>query len=178
MTVQNNLTMLSRVCCDEIGGVSENTDEEISVKEDNSGYNINFLDDLFDDDEDQMNREQEEDQESGDASNKHDTQDNISINQDSAHGVEITGLSLQGTREDDQDQDRQETTQHDSPKELTKSQRKRLRKKEKRAEKRKREQSEDQESEVDKEDDASIKGDSADGVEERRKKKKKRRSSQ
>ncbi len=43
------------------------------------------------------------------------------------------------------------------------------------AEKRKREQSEDQESEVDKEDDASIKGDSADGVEERRKKKKKKK---
>ena len=87
------------------------------------------MDDLFDDDEDQMSREHEEDQESGDASNKHDTQDNIRINQDSADGVntgekkkkekkqssdeeennskelsddKITGQSLQGTREDDQ----------------------------------------------------------------------------
>ena len=141
----DNLTMLSRVCGDVIGGVSGNTDEEISVNEDNSGYNINFLDDLFDDDEDQMNREQEEDQESGDASNKNDKQDNISINQDSADGVKtgkkkkkekkqspdeeevnskelsdnkITGQSLQGTREDDQvaDQERQEPTQLDSHK--------------------------------------------------------------
>ena len=165
-----NLTMLSRVCGDVSEKGSDYTDEEIIVNEDNCGNNDNFLDNLFDADKDQRNREQEEDQESGDASNKHDTQDNISINQDSAHGVktgkkkkkekkespdeeevnskelsydEITGLSLQGTREDDQDQERQETTQHDSPKELTKSQRKRLRKKEKRAEKRKREQSED-----------------------------------
>ena len=79
--------MLSEVCGDVIGGISGNTDEEISVNEDNSGYNINLLADLIDDDEDQMRREHEEDQESGDASNKHDTQDNISINQDSAHGV-------------------------------------------------------------------------------------------
>ena len=69
-----------------IGGESENTGKEISVNEENCG-NSNFLDDLFDDDEDQMNREQEEDQESGDASNKHDTQDNISINQDLADGL-------------------------------------------------------------------------------------------
>jgi hypothetical protein len=198
--------MLSKVCGDMNEGKSEYTGDEIIVNEDNCGNNDNFLDNLFDADEDQMNREQEEDEESGDASNKNDKQDNISINQDLADGVktgkkkkkekkqspdeeevnskelsdnEITGQSLQGTREDDQvDQERQETTQHDNPKELTKSQRKRLRKKEKKAEKRKREQSEDQESEVstnrfDKEDDTSIKGDSADGVEERRKKKKK-----
>jgi hypothetical protein len=210
---KDNLTMLSKACGDMIEGNSEYHGEEIIVNEDNCGDNDNFLDNLLDADEDQMNREQEEDQESGDASNKNDKQDNISINQDSADGVKtgkkkkkekkkspdeeevnskelsdnkITGQSLQGTREDDQvdqvDQERQETTQHDSPKELTKSQRKRLRKKEKKAEKRKREQSEDQESEVstnrfDKEDDTSMKGDSADGVEERRKKKKKRRSS-
>ena len=46
--------MLSEVCGDVIGGISGNTDEEISVNEDNSGYNINLLADLIDDDEDQM----------------------------------------------------------------------------------------------------------------------------
>jgi hypothetical protein len=109
----------------------------------------------------------------------------------------ITGQSLQSPREDDQvdtvtskgtirrdiaDQERQESTQLDSPKKLTKSQKKRLRKREKKAEKRKREQSEDQESGVstnrfDKEDDTSIKEDSADGVEKIRKKKKKKKQS-
>ena len=132
--------MLSEVCGDMIEGKSVYTGEEIIVNEDNCGNNDNFLDNLFDADEDQMNREQEEDQESGDASNKNDKQDNISINQDSADGVKtgkkkkkekkkspdeeevnskelsddkITGLSLQGTREDDQvaDQEMKESTQ-------------------------------------------------------------------
>ena len=84
---KDNLTMLSKACGDMIEGNSEYTGEEIIVNEDNRGDNDNFLDNLFDADEDQMNREQEEDQESGDASNKHDTHDNISINQDSADGV-------------------------------------------------------------------------------------------
>ncbi len=117
---------------------------------------------------------------------------------------EITEQSLQSPREGDQvdtatskgtisrdkaNQDgskglkgRQESTQLDSPKELSKSQKKRLRKRERKAEKRKREQNEDQESGVatyrfDKEDDTSIKQDSADGAEKIRKKKKQRRSS-
>ena len=194
-----NLTMLSRVCGDVSEKGSDYTDEQIIVNEDNCGYNENFLDNLFDADEDQMNREQEEDQESGDASNKHDTQGNISINQDSADGVntgekkkkekkqlsdeeeknskelsddKITGQSLQGTREDDQvaDQEMTESTQ------LTKSQKKRLRRKEKR----RREQEENKKSGVapnrsDEEDDTSIKEDSTDRVETVSKKKKKRK---
>ena len=89
--------MLSKVCGDVIGGKSENTGKEISVNKDNCG-NINFLDDLFDADKDQRNREQEEDQESGDASYKHDTQDNISINQDSADGVERVSKKKKKTK--------------------------------------------------------------------------------
>jgi hypothetical protein len=58
----DNLTMLSKVCGDVIGGKSVYTGKEISVNEDNCGNN-NFLDNLFDADEDQRNREQEEDQE-------------------------------------------------------------------------------------------------------------------
>ena len=77
---------MSNVCGDVIEGESEDTEEEISVNEDNCGNN-NFLDDLFNADEDKRKREQEEDQESGDASNRFDKQDNISIDQDSADGV-------------------------------------------------------------------------------------------
>ena len=201
-----NLTMLSRVCGDVSEKGSDYTDDEIIVNEDNCGYNENFLDNLFDAEKDQMNRDKEEDKESGDASNKHDTHDNISINQDLAVNTEekrkkkkkqssdeeennseelsddkIPGQSVHGTREDDQvaDQERQEPTQLDSHKELTKSQKKRLRKKQKR----KREQEENQKSGVasnrfDEEDYTSIKEESADGVETVSMKKKKRRSSQ
>ena len=148
-----NLTMLSRVCGDVSEKGSDYTDEEIIVNEVNCGDKDNFLDNLFDADEDQMNRDKEEDKESGDASNKHDTHDNISINQDLAVNTEekrkkkkkqssdeeennseelsddkIPGQSVHGTREDDQvaDQEMTESTQ------LTKSQKKRLRRKEKR----------------------------------------------
>jgi hypothetical protein len=76
----NNLTMLSKVCGDVIGGKSEYTDKEISVNKDNCG-NINFLDDLFNADKDKMNREQEKDQESGDMYKIFDEQDNTSIKQ-------------------------------------------------------------------------------------------------
>ena len=178
--------MLSKACGDMIEGNSEYTGKEIIVNEDNCGDNDNFLDNLFDADKDQRNREQEEDQESGDASNKNDKQDNISINQDSADGVktgkkkkkeddQVDTETSKGTiRKDIADQERQESTQPDSPKELTKSQKKRLWKKEKR----KRDQEENQKSGVasnrsDKEDDTSIKEDSADGVENGRMKKKK-----
>ncbi len=78
--------MLSKVCGDVIGGESENTGKEISVNEENCG-NSNFLDDLLDDDKDKRNREQGEDQESGDTSNRFDEQGNTSIDQDSADGV-------------------------------------------------------------------------------------------
>ena len=192
-----NLTMLSRVCGDVSEKGSDYTDEEIIVNEVNCGDNDNFLDNLFDADEDQMNRDKDEDKEGGDASNKHDTHDNISINQDLAVNTgekrkkkkkqssdeeennseelsddKIPGQSVHGTREDDQvaDQEMKESTQ------LTKSQKKRLRKKEKR----KREQEENQKSGVasnrfDEEDDTSIKEDSADGVETVSKKKKKKK---
>ena len=179
--------MLSRVCGDVSEKGSDYTDKEIIVNDDNCGYNENFLDNLIDADEDQMNRDKEEDKESGDASNKHDTHDNISINQDLAVNTEekrkkkkkqssdeeennseelsddkIPGQSVHGAREDDQvaDQEMTESTQ------LTKSQKKRLRRKEKR----RREQEENKKSGVapnrsDEEDDTSIKKDSTDRVE-------------
>ena len=182
-----NLTMLSRVCGDVSEKGSDYTDEQIIVNEDNCGYNENFLNNLFDAEKDQMNRDKEEDKESGDASNKHDTHDNISINQDLAVNTEekrkkkkkqssdveennseelsddkIPGQSVHGAREDDQvaDQEMTESTQ------LTKSQKKRLRRKEKR----RREQEENKKSGVapnrsDEEDDTSIKKDSTDRVE-------------
>jgi hypothetical protein len=133
-----NLTMLSRVCGDVSEKGSDYTDEEIIVNEVNCGDNDNFLDNLFDADEDQMNRDKDEDKEGGDASNKHDTHDNISINQDLAVNTEekrkkkkkqssdeeennseelsddkIPGQSVHGTREDDQvaDQEMKESTQ-------------------------------------------------------------------
>ena len=133
-----NLTMLSRVCGDVSEKGSDYTDDEIIVNEDNCGYNENFLDNLFDAEKDQMNRDKEEDKESGDASNKHDTHDNISINQDLAVNTgekrkkkkkqssdeeennseelsddKIPGQSVHGTREDDQvaDQEMKESTQ-------------------------------------------------------------------
>jgi hypothetical protein len=83
----DDLTMLSKVCGDVIGGKSEYTDEEISVNKDNCGNN-NLLDDLFNADKDKRNREQEEDQDSRDAYKIFDKQDNTSIDQDSADGVE------------------------------------------------------------------------------------------
>ena len=194
------MTMLSRVCGDVSEKGSDYTNEEIIVNEVNCGDNDNFLDNLFDADEDQMNRDKDEDKEGGDASNKHDTHDNISINQDLAVNTgekrkkkkkqssdeeennseelsddKIPGQSVHGTREDDQvaDQEMTESTQ------LSKSQKKQLRKKEKR----RREQEENKKSGVasnrsDEEDDTSIKEDSTDRVEEVSKKKKEKRNSQ
>jgi hypothetical protein len=78
-----NLTMLSNVCGDVIEGDLEDTKEEISVNEDNCGNN-NLLDDLFNADKDKRKRDQEEDQESGDVSNRFDGQDDTSIDRDSA----------------------------------------------------------------------------------------------
>ncbi len=79
--------MLSKVCGDVIGGESEYTKEENSVNKDNCGNN-NLLDDLFNADKDKRKREQEEDQDSGEAYKIFDEQDNTSIDQDSADGVE------------------------------------------------------------------------------------------
>ena len=91
----DSLTMLSNVCGDMIEEESEDTEEEISVNENNCDNN-NFLDDLFnadcndelEDKEDKRKRDQEEDQKSGDASNRFNKQDDTSIDLDSADGVE------------------------------------------------------------------------------------------